>query len=40
MQYEIDSLQWVATNFDIAEEVIQGFGSSLNALALLYLAVS
>src|ERR1035437_8904199 len=39
MQYEVDSLQWVAANFDVEEEVIQGFGSSLNALALNYLAL-
>ena len=39
MPYEIDNLHWVAANFDVNEEVIQGFGSSLSALAALYLAV-
>jgi hypothetical protein len=39
MQYEIESLEWVAANFAVDNEVIQGFGSSLNALSVLYLAV-
>ena len=33
MPYEIDSLKWVAENFDVEE----GFASSLSALAWLYL---
>jgi hypothetical protein len=39
MPYEIDSLQWVASNFEVEDDVIQGLGSSLNALAVIYLAV-
>ncbi len=37
MPYEIDSLKWVAENFDVEEEILQGFASSLSALAWLYL---
>jgi hypothetical protein len=37
MPYEIDSLQWVAENFGVEEEILQGFASSLSALAWLYL---
>jgi hypothetical protein len=37
MPYEIDSLKWVAENFDVEEETLQGFASSLSALAWLYL---
>jgi len=40
MQYEIESLEWVAAKFGVDDEVIQGFGSSLNALGVLYLAVA
>jgi hypothetical protein len=39
MQYEIESLEWVAANFGVDDEVIQGFGLSLNALGVLYMAV-
>lgn len=39
MQYEIESLEWVAANFGVDDEVTQGFGSSLNALGVLYMAV-
>jgi hypothetical protein len=37
MQYEIESLRWVAENFELEEDIVQGFGESLNALAVFYL---
>ena len=33
MSYEIAGLEWVAENFDVETEILQGFRSSLSALA-------
>jgi hypothetical protein len=37
MPYEIESLSWVAKNFELEEGIVQGFGESLNKLAVFYL---